>query len=383
MKVLFTSEAVASEVTGKLYSTNICTHVEKYLFFGEVITCCYKKNVESTTLKPIADTKIEVFSKENSIRAFINVREENAFHMKTLVEQVDMIVAHIPSSLSTHAIRYARQYNKPYISVVVGCSWDAMWNYDWRGKLLAPFYYFKLKHLVSTSMYTLYVTKYFLQKRYPCKHHTAYASNVSINDAGNKVIERKLSAIKLKNDSKIVLATSAAVDVRYKGQDDVLKAMSILNRLDGPKYYYYLLGGGDQTYLQTIARKYGVEKYLFFLGHISHEDVLNFMDKRADIYIQPSKQEGLPRALIEAMSRGVPSLASTAAGIPELLDDKYLFKPGSVREIVDKLLWFDKEKRADAVYENYQTSLQYTKEVLNSRRNQFFQMFIRDYFPNK
>ena len=47
-----------------------------------------------------------------------------------------------------------------------------------------------------------------------------------------------------------------------------------------------------------------------------------------DIYIQPSLTEGLPRALLEAMGRGCPAIASQVGGISELLEASCLHRPG-------------------------------------------------------
>ena len=49
---------------------------------------------------------------------------------------------------------------------------------------------------------------------------------------------------------------------------------------------------------------------------------------QVDIYIQPSLTEGLPRGLLEAMSRGCPAIASRVGGIPELLGNSCLHRPG-------------------------------------------------------
>ena len=57
-----------------------------------------------------------------------------------------------------------------------------------------------------------------------------------------------------------------------------------------------------------------------FVGRISgHEEMFKFL-KDCDLMVFPSKSEGLPRTLIEAMAVGLPCRSSNVEGIPELLD---------------------------------------------------------------
>jgi len=89
-----------------------------------------------------------------------------------------------------------------------------------------------------------------------------------------------------------------------------------------------------------------------------------------DIYLQPSLAEGLPRSLIEALSRGCPIIASRCGGIPELLDDECLIRPGVVSELRDQLTarvddtqWQLKQAR-----QNWTQARRYTTDVLGPKR---------------
>ena len=72
-----------------------------------------------------------------------------------------------------------------------------------------------------------------------------------------------------------------------------------------------------------------------------------------DIYVQPSKQEGLPRAVIEAMSRGCPVLGTDIAGIPELIQERCLFKKGSVKSFINAVERLLICNQADIAIENF------------------------------
>lgn len=93
-----------------------------------------------------------------------------------------------------------------------------------------------------------------------------------------------------------------------------------------------------------------------------------------DLYIQPSFTEGLPRALIEAMSRGLPALASDVGGIPELLDAEYMFSSFEEDIFADKILKFiqDENLRELCGNNNYIKAKDYDFFRLERNRREFW-----------
>jgi glycosyltransferase involved in cell wall biosynthesis len=290
------------------------------------------------------------------------------------IKNVDFLIIRLPSLIGSLSIDIARKMNKPYLIELVGCPWDALWNHSWKGKLVAPFMWYSTKKAVKNAPYVLYVTNEFLQHRYSSTGKTIGCSDVALPTLVESVLEARLHKIKQMTKNKpIVIGTTAAVDVRYKGQDYVIQAIAELNK-QGYNYEYRLVGGGDKARLQSIAEKYRVADKVIFEGSIPHERVFDYLDD-IDIYVQPSKTEGLPRALIEAMSRGCPCIGSNAGGIPELLDNAYIFRSGNVKELVTILANFDVEKMVKQAKRNFEFSKGYAKEVIETRRNEFFKQF--------
>jgi glycosyltransferase involved in cell wall biosynthesis len=290
------------------------------------------------------------------------------------IKNTDFLVIRLPSVIGILSIEIARKMNKPFLIELVGCPWDANWNHSWKGKLVAPFMWHATKKAVKNAPYVLYVTNEFLQNRYPSTGKTVGCSNVALPTLDESVLDARLQKIKQMTKNKpVVIGTTAAVDVRYKGQEYVIQAIAELNK-QGYNFEYRLVGGGDKTYLQSIAENYGVADKVIFEGSIPHEKVFDYLDS-IDIYVQPSKTEGLPRALIEAMSRGCPCIGSKAGGIPELLDNAYIFRSGNVKELVTILANFDVEKMVKQAKRNFEFSKGYAKEVIETRRNEFFKQF--------
>src|SRR5690606_14381450 len=91
----------------------------------------------------------------------------------------------------------------------------------------------------------------------------------------------------------------------------------------------YLVGTGDPSWVINLANNLGVSDQVEIVGTLKSgkDGVLPFLDTM-HLYAHPSKQEGLPRVVIEALSRGRLAVGSSAAGIPELIDEKFLHSPG-------------------------------------------------------
>lgn len=291
------------------------------------------------------------------------------------VRDADYVIARVPSAISYYAIAAAKKYNKPCLAEVVACPWDAYWNHGIKGKLLAHHMTSKMKKSVKDVPYALYVTNKFLQSRYPTNGIQVALSDVALNEISDKVLENRLSHIE-NNDGTIILGTTAAVNVRFKGQQYIIKALGELKKKGITNFRYEIVGTGDQSFLKKQIKDNNVEDLVTLKGGLPHDQVFEWLDS-IDIYVQPSRQEGLPRALIEAMSRALPAFGARTGGIPELIDDKFIFSNTNknIKEICDILMNFDKETIKEQAIKNFNTSKEYEKEVLNTRRKKFFAEF--------
>ena len=80
-----------------------------------------------------------------------------------------------------------------------------------------------------------------------------------------------------------------------------------------------LLGDGHlRANMENYARELGIGHAVRFLGNQS--DVYPFLHN-ADIFLLPSKYEGMPMTIIEAMGTGLPIVASRVGGVPDMLRD--------------------------------------------------------------
>ena len=106
------------------------------------------------------------------------------------------------------------------------------------------------------------------------------------------------------------------------------------------------------------------------------ERVMDWLDGM-DLYLQPSLTEGMPRALIEAMSRGLPALGSSCGGIPELLPPECLHRPGDDRALAEQWARMiqDREWRVRQAERNFREAQAYVREKVEARRSAFWRQF--------
>ena len=111
---------------------------------------------------------------------------------------------------------------------------------------------------------------------------------------------------------------SAGRIVYQKGLDLGLRALAQLKDLD---WHWSIAGDGPQMEpLQSLARELGISERVTFLGWQSKEDLAQAY-QQANLFLFPSRHEGMPNAVLEAMSSGLPVVATRIAGSEELVLD--------------------------------------------------------------
>ena len=281
----------------------------------------------------------------------------------------------MPSEIGQLAVRIAKKLGKPYAIEVVTCTWDALWHRGGiQGKLYAPVSRFTMRAAVRDAPFVLYVTREFLQRRYPTRGRAVACSDVELAPLDPTVLERRLETVTA-GRAPLVIGTIAVLTVRFKGIQTALEALgAVRDRV--PPLQLQVVGAGDPRPWQELAARHGVADRVSFAGVLPTDEIGAWLD-RVDLYIQPSFQEGLPRGLIEAMSRGCPALGSTAGGIPELLDASCLHPPGDARRLGELIVAAasDTSWREAQARRNFEAARAYTAPVLDEVRSRFWAEF--------
>lgn len=107
-----------------------------------------------------------------------------------------------------------------------------------------------------------------------------------------------------------------------KGQRFLLEAAARL-QTQGIYLQVSLAGNGEaREALEAQAHELGIADRIVFLGNVDHAELLSsYSEGRYDAFVLPSLHEGISIALIEAMSRGLPAIATDVGGTRELLTE--------------------------------------------------------------
>jgi glycosyltransferase involved in cell wall biosynthesis len=223
-----------------------------------------------------------------------------------------------------------------------------------------------------TAAATAYVTRQALQQRYPPAPgaYTTYYSSIEL--PAHALIDEARSDFG--GASRLVFVGTLAV--LYKGPDVLIRALASLAR---PDLRLTMVGDGRaRPQLERLAADLQVSERVTFAGRLAAGEPVRAALDSADTFVLPSRQEGLPRAMIEAMARSLPCIGSTAGGIPELLAAEDLVPPNDTEALASKIAEFldDPARLARAARRNLEAAREYVTDGIEARRNEFYQVVL-------
>lgn len=286
-----------------------------------------------------------------------------------------IIIRSIGNFYTNTALKYCKKYNKDYLIEVTGFAFEGLWYHSLYGKIVAIPREIKLKKSIKDAPYAVYVTEKALQKRYPCKGKTLGCSDVELIDMDECNVSERISNLDKSTNETLKLGTAAFLDVKWKGQQDVIKVIYKLKKSGYNNFIYELIGGGNKSYLEKLVEKYDLKENVKILGVKKREEVFEWL-KTIDIYIQPSYQEGLCRAVVEAMSMACPVIASDAGGNLELINEMFVFKKGNCRQLEKILKSISSNELKEEIIRNFNSAKKYQKDFLNLKRDIFYVDFL-------
>lgn len=305
-----------------------------------------------------------LFPNANNLRGLVTARAHIAAEVDKLVAASDAVILRGMSELGWLAYRAAQKHDKPVAFEVISHSFDDLWHH---GSLAAKAYAFvrhaRAKAAAQKASHVLYVTRKALQETYPPAKTavTVCASNVDVTVDAAKP---------LRGTAPFAIGLIGAVGNNLKGIDIAIDAIAMLKA----NVVLRILGPGDPQRFAARISAHALEGQVIFDGVLPSGPQVAGWLRQLDLYIQPSRQEGLPRAVIEAMAQGLPVIGSTAGGMAELLEPEWVVKKGDAQGLAAAIT---RMLASPALMEktgarNFEEAKTYDAAILADRRRTFW-----------
>ncbi|MDQ6908443.1 MAG: glycosyltransferase family 4 protein [Chloroflexota bacterium] len=290
------------------------------------------------------------------------------------VEPGDSVVFRAPSAIAGQIEPALRRAGHPYGVEVLGDPYDVFAPGAVRHPLRRFFRWWfpkKLTRLCAGAAATGYVTEHALQRRYPPTPgaFTTYYSDVELSNDTFVAAPRPP-----RRAGPFTLVTVGSLAQMYKAPDVQIDALARLVK-EGLDLRLVLVGDGKhRSELEARAAALGIAERVVFRGQLTAGIAVRAELDAADVFCLPSRTEGMPRAMIEAMARGLPCIGSTMGGIPELLPAADMVSPGDVAALAKTIraVVTDPERMAQMSARNLARARDYQEDELRARRTRFY-----------
>lgn len=284
------------------------------------------------------------------------------------VTWADAVCVRIPAIAGSHAAHWANKAGKPLMFELIGDPLSAVQGPEHGlatrsfGLLLAA----ATRWITRRATVGSYVSRHHLQRRYPVRPGIPTESISSIRLSADDIRPARRWS-RAPAPLRLVLTASL---VPVKAHCMLLDAVAHACRL-GVDTTLALCGDGPlRAPLQRQAQSLGIEQRVTFHGHVVSRSRLHRILDESDLFVMTSVSEGMPRAMLEAMARGLPCIGTRAGGIGELLDHSMSVRVGDSRglgALIHELSRAPHRLSAMAEY-SHAVVQEYVDAVLSARR---------------
>ena len=186
--------------------------------------------------------------------------------------------------------------------------------------------------VISRADGAVYVTQDTLQRRYPTR-----APQLAMTDARLPQSWLELESVAIRSSLRSIV-TVGHLNGGVKGIDVLLQGFSAAVSAGLDDASLTIVGAGDPEPFMRLAKGLGIMDRVTFAGSISDRTELLDLLRTQDLFVLASRSEGLPRAMIEAMSLGLPCIGSRVGGVEELVGRQWSFESGDHEGLAELLL---------------------------------------------
>lgn len=291
------------------------------------------------------------------------------------------VIYRVPGILSLLYQWFAMPMGKKYAAEVVGDPADVFAKGASHNPL-RPFIKFAFVNMLRwqcrKAIASAYVTRYSLQTHYPPGkgRFSTHYSSIQLQDADFQ--QQDVNHYQWQGPLKLICIGNLAQP--YKGCDFVLETLAKLKQQGVACQLTWLGGGALLPQMQTLADELGIAEQVHFVGNVSQrQDIRNALDQ-ADVFLLGSRQEGLPRVLIEAMARSKVAVATNVGGVPELLPGERIIERDNHQQLIQQirqLQAMSPAQRCELGAVNYQHALDYADQELVKRRRALYLSLLK------
>jgi phosphatidylinositol alpha-1,6-mannosyltransferase len=285
------------------------------------------------------------------------------------------VIVRAPTTVGLVTARLAHGRGLPVGVEVVGDPEDIFASGVGEGvaPLLGAVFVRDLRWQCSHACAVAYVTEGALQARYPARPGSFVTHYSSVDLGGDAMIAKPRRHPGPLGSPRLV--TVGQLEQLYKGTDLLLGALRLLVDAGLDPHLVIVGEGRQRPALEQLARSLGVADRVRFTGLLPAGEAVRAELDAADLFVLPSRAEGLPRALIEAMARGLPAIGASVGGIPELLPVEALVPPGDEKTLALAIAAAVRDPaRLDRMSrDNLIRAQDYRAEVLAARRHAFYE----------
>ncbi|ACV29290.1 colanic acid biosynthesis glycosyltransferase WcaL [Anaerococcus prevotii] len=194
----------------------------------------------------------------------------------------------------------------------------------------------------------------FIDKVYPCSNDGSEYLKNKFPNYKDKIETKFLGTIDYGtqdyNESDILRLVSCSNVVSVKRLDLIVESLSLITNKEIEWTHYG--NGPEMEKIKNISNKVGNNIKINFMGNVSNQDLMKeYKNNVYDWFINVSTSEGIPVSIMEAMSFGIPCIATDVGGTSEIVEDKKngVLLPSNIDEfrlasIINNITKMDKRK---------------------------------------
>lgn len=319
---------------------------------------------------------------------FVNVRER----ARHAVPEGSAVILRVHGQVANSVEHWLTRRGIPYGLEVTADPYDVLSpaaNSHPVAPIARRYFTRRLQRQCQRAVAVSYVTQTYLQNRYPpalghrptdqlsggTDHDTRQCVMAvsDVNLSPQSFVSQPRNSLHDPSCLRVVFV--GTLESLYKGPDVLLDAVGICKAQGTPVRVRFIGIGARMPALQKRCSHLGIEAQVEFVGSVTAGEPVRRELDQADLFVLPSRAEGVPRAMLEAMARGLPCIGSTVGGIPELLHQEDLVSPDNPAALAKALTEvFSKPERIERMSRrNLQRAQSYSAALLSERRRRFFE----------